>query len=132
MGGWGQRPFGRSPWGGAQPAGGTDTPPIVTNQDPDIGTEIQATDTISFDVIDDTGFNCIAIIASFADLPDIVEVVHDGDGFRGMYNTGSNTRVALGNGFRYTVLRKGGWPASPTLEFLVVDESGQVAQVLPA
>jgi hypothetical protein len=39
------------------------------------------------------------------------EVVHNGDRFGAFYTNVTNTRTSIANGFQYTVLRDGGWPA---------------------
>jgi hypothetical protein len=39
------------------------------------------------------------------------EVVHNGDRFGAFYTNATNTRTSVTNGYRFTVLRDGGWPA---------------------
>lgn len=111
------------PAGPGAPGASTDTtPPVVDNYDPLPGTTIAATDTISFDVTDDSGSFCsVMITASFPD--GSWEVVHTGDAFAPRYAAGSS-RTVIANGFRYTCRRAGGWPASPTIVSFPVDAAG--------
>jgi hypothetical protein len=51
------------------------------------------------------------------------ELVHQGDRFTPDY--ARSTRVAIVNGFRYTIRRAGGWPASPVLDVYPIDVTGQ-------
>lgn len=51
------------------------------------------------------------------------ELVHQGDRFTPNY--AQSTRVAIANGFRYTIVRAGGWPASPVLDVYPIDVTGQ-------
>lgn len=109
------------------PAPPVDTiPPVVGNFSPAPGTPIARTGPISFDVTDESGeFRRIFIVASFP-TTGMTEVVHDGDGFRGFY-TASSSRTMIAGGFRYTVLRSGGWPGAPTIQTFVIDRGGNEA-----
>jgi len=102
------------------------TPPVVGSFSPALGGTISPTQPITFEVTDDSGaFRRIIVHAVFAD--GIEEVVHNGLAFRGLYQT-SSQRVLVTNGFRYTVLRTGGWPSSPaTFNVFALDESGNEA-----
>ncbi len=46
-------------------------------------------------------------------LPGVVgdEVVHNGDRFGVFYTNATNTRTSITNGYQYTIIRDGGWPA---------------------
>jgi len=57
----------------------------------------------------------------------IEEMVHNGIDFAGPYST--NSRSAITDGYRYTLLRVGGWRASSvTLRILAIDTAGTVTQ----
>ena len=103
------------------------TPPVVSNVTPTPGTAITATTPVGLDVTDDSGvFRRIMLVASFPTLG-LLEVVHDGDNFAPLYAGTGNTREAIANGFRYAALRRGGWPASPTLIPFAIDQEGAEA-----
>lgn len=102
-------------------------PPIVSNVTPVAGTAVTARTPVGLDVTDDSGvFRRIMLVASFPTLG-LLEVVHDGDNFAPLYAGTGNTREAIANGFRYTALRRGGWPASPTLIPFAIDQEGAEA-----
>lgn len=102
------------------------TPPLVGNYDPSPGTPISKTTSISFDVTEESGaFGRIFVIAFYAD-SGVSELIHDGDGFRGFY-VATSSRRAIAGGYRYTVLRTGGWPSAPTIQTFAVDQAGNEA-----
>lgn len=103
--------------------GSTDiTRPVISNLNPTPGTPISTSQVISFDVTDNLGlFTRIIIIAVFGTAQ---EVVHDGANFAFIYQNASSTVTPITNGFHYTVLRSGGWPASVTFEPFAIDVSG--------
>ncbi len=102
------------------------TPPFVGNFDPPAGTRIAKTTPIAFDVTDEsTEFGRIFVVAFFQ-ATGISEVIHDGDGFRGLY-AATSSRRAIASGFRYTVLRSHGWPSAPTIQTFAVDRAGNEA-----
>lgn len=99
------------------------TQPTISNFSPAVGVAVAASDSISFDIADNLGaFARIAILVSFPD--GTAEVAHDGDAFRGNYLGSPNNRSVIANGFQYTLRRSGNWPATPTVEYLVIDASG--------
>lgn len=102
-------------------------PPVVGNVLPAGGTGIESTQVITFDITDETELAHVAVFASFAD--GTAEMIHDGDGFRGKYVGGANTRSAIAGGFSYSVLRIGGWLQAPTIEYLPIDSSGNLGVV---
>lgn len=106
------------------PAPPEDTsPPTVANFAPAPGTPIARGAPIAFDVTDDSGtFRRIFVMAHFPRLG-VTEVIHDGDGFRGPYAAAS-ARAFIAYGFRYSVLRGGGWPDAPTILVHAIDASG--------
>lgn len=102
------------------------TAPTVGNFNPAPGTPIARTGPVSFDVTDESGdFRRIFVVAFFP-ATGVTEVVHDGDGFRGFY-AASSSRTMIAAGFRYTVLRSGGWPAAPTIQTFAIDRAGNEA-----
>ena len=103
------------------------TNPVIDDFDPARGSTIESDDSISFSITDaDSGgvFSIIVVAASFQneDGSERVDIIHDGDVFRVGYV--SSTRLAITNGWRYTVVREGGWPSTPKIEWFVVDEDG--------
>ncbi len=103
------------------------TPPVIGNFVPAQGTILDEQQSVSFDVTDNSGlFSTIILHAVYAD--GIEEVVHDGTNFRGLYQT-SSSRVIITDGWRYTVLRTGGWPSSPvTIRAFAVDGEGNLTE----
>ena len=100
--------------------------PVVANFNPAPGTPITRTAPIAFDVTDDSGdFRRIFVVAFFP-ATGATEVVHDGDSFRGHYAAGSG-RTMIASGFRYTLLRTGGWPGAPTIQTFAIDRAGNEA-----
>jgi len=91
-------------------------PPAVTGISPAPGTAILPTTQLVFDVTVAGGVPFTVLILT-ADMPSlsIREVVHDGFGFGPAYRGPVNQRTAVTNGFRFTLMRDGGWPSSPTL-----------------
>jgi hypothetical protein len=101
-------------------------PPVVGNFDPAPGTAIARTGSVTFDVTDDSGdFRRIFVVAYFP-ATGVAEVVHDGDGFRGFY-AAKSSRTMIAGGFRYTLLRSGGWPGAPTIQTFAIDHAGNEA-----
>ncbi len=99
------------------------TPPVVSGFDPAPGTQIARNQTIQFDVTDDSGAFARIFVVAFFKLTGIQEVIHDGIGFVGFYSA-TSTRVVITNGFRYIVLRSGGWIEAPTIRVFPIDSSG--------
>lgn len=94
--------------------------PVIANQLPAPGTAIARTTQVRFDVTDDSGvFRRVIVHAKF-EKTGVVEVVHDGDSFVGFYAAASS-RVGISLGYRYTVLRSGGWPAGPAFRVIAID-----------
>lgn len=104
-------------------AGGTGVPPVVDNFDPPKGATIERTERISFDVTDDSGlFARILVAVSYDGIGD-TDLVHDGDRFTAVYATRSS-RVAIPNGYRYTIGHVSGWPSAPRVRIFPVDAEG--------
>lgn len=102
-------------------------PPVVTVVSPPAQTAITAQTYVVFDVVDDSAlFRRIIVMASFP-LLDVLDVVHDGDKFGPAYSQRSQ-RTTITNGYRYTLVRNGGWPASPTIVPYAIDRDGNENQ----
>lgn len=100
--------------------------PVVGSFSPLPGETLQPSDTIQFDVTDNSGnFARIIVIAWFKETGE-QEVVHDGDGFVGYY-TATSSRVIISGGYRYYVLRSGGWRYAPTIRVFSIDATGNEA-----
>ncbi len=105
--------------------------PIITNLSPPASTLINSTDTLSFDIIDpDSGgeFGGVIVFVSYPD--GTTDVIHDGDTFRQPFTASPNNRIAITNGFRYTVRPSGGWKQTPTIEYIALDKGGNLGQVV--
>lgn len=99
------------------------TPPVVSNVSPSEATQLERGTPLSFDVTDDSGaFRRIILKVQFAGMP-TREFAHDGDTFAPMYLAGS-TRETITGGYRYTLVRAGGWPAAPTITPYAIDALG--------
>ena len=108
------------------PATVDSTAPVVSNVTPAAGTLLSTTSTVQFDVTDDSGsFRELLVVASFGDGSLAPELVHDGTNFLGPYRAGS-TRVAITNGWRYALVRGGGWPGAVTVTPYAIDPSGNI------
>lgn len=102
--------------------------PEITNFYPTPGGTLEASEVISFDIFDNIALGLVAVAASFTG--GATELVHDGYNFRGQYLGVSNTRTAIFGGFHYTVLRSAGWTSAPTFEFFVIDNSGNLGEIV--
>ena len=102
------------------------TPPVVTIVSPTPGTGILRTQPITFDVTDETGFRRVMVLASFPS-KGIYEVIHDGDRWGPHYDVSPNARTDIAGGHRFTVLRRGGWPAAPSILPMPIDVGGNEA-----
>lgn len=99
----------------------TSTPNIVM-VDPAVPGDVAPADTITFDVTDNA-LRKVIVIVKFTP-HSLWEVIHDGDGFSPGY-TGSSTRTAITNGFRFVANRAGGWPAGAfQLKVVALDVAG--------
>lgn len=99
--------------------------PEISNFVPTSGSTIEKTDDIQFDVTDETAVAAVAVLATFRPgSTEDCEVVYDSTGFRGRYR--SSTITAISGGYRFNVVRSGGWPSRPYLEFLLVDTGGNI------
>lgn len=100
------------------------TPPTISNFVPAADTAIAKTGTIQFDVLDvDSAFTRVMLIAQFTSV-DQPELVYDGDDFTPNYSNGSNTVTTIANGFRFVLLRNGGWLSAVSIIPIAIDASG--------
>ena len=99
------------------------TAPTIENITPPPGTQIEPTQAISFDVTDESGsFRRVLLTATLAK-SGVEEVVFDGAEFRGLY-AGASSRSSISGGYRFVLLRGGGWPSSPTIRAFAIDRGG--------
>lgn len=114
-----------NPWGTSGPTPPpTPTPPVVGSFSPAPGTSITASTPLEFSVTDNSGlFTRIILIADFRALG-IREIIHDGYAFGPNYRGPYNSIASIANGFRYSALRTGGWPESPTIQPFAIDREG--------
>jgi hypothetical protein len=84
------------------------TPPVITNFSPAADTQIEVNDPIQFDIADPSdNLDLFILHCSFSD--GSIFVVHDGDNFTWPFLGISNARSNIAGGYRYTVLKDGGW-----------------------
>lgn len=86
--------------------------------------EITRTTPLVFDVTDDAGLRRVLPSILFPGRPP--ELAHDGESFTVGY-VDDSTRTAIAGGYRYSLLRRGGWPAPPTLRVYALDTHGNEA-----
>ncbi len=97
--------------------------PIVGNQVPAPGSLLTRQQPVAFDVTDESGvFRRILIHVKYSN-GGATEVVHNGDVFETPYTTASR-RTTIAGGYRYSVLRSGGWPTAPTFIAYPIDLEG--------
>jgi hypothetical protein len=96
--------------------------PVITLVSPAAGTALSPSDAIVVDVTDDGTLAHVELRA--AQLDDI-ECVHDGTAYTPRY--AYSTRVALASGYRYTIRRRDGWIAAPTLTATAIDSQGNAS-----
>lgn len=96
----------------------------LTNAVPSSGSEITNTTVATFDVKDTEAFlGRVLIAVEYEALGGATELVWDGAQVCGPAFT--VTKVAITDGWRYSVLRKGGWPASPKLRVFLTNFGGR-------
>jgi hypothetical protein len=97
------------------------TAPIVLNYSPTLGSDINTDQALSVDVTEETAFRRILLFIQYTNGD--TDVVYDGDGFT-PYFAPESTRSIISGGFRFSIKRLGGWPASLTLKVYAYDQSG--------
>lgn len=99
------------------------TLPVLGNYTPAPGTTLEPSDSVAFDVTDDTGLFAKVMVS--VDVGAVVEVAHTGDSFTS--NFAQSTRVVIANGWRYTIRRVGGWTQAPTFTVYAIDAGGNIS-----
>lgn len=97
--------------------------PHVSDFSPSPGTELQTDAPIAFNVVDDTGLRPVVVVVRYEDIG-AADLAHDGADFVDTYE---GTRTPIAGGFRYSLVRRGGWPAAPTIQVFAVDTAGNEA-----
>lgn len=98
------------------------TLPSVVMVAPAVPGDVAPTDSLTFDVTDNA-LRKVLVMAKFI-ATGLWEVIYDGDGFSPSFS-GSSTRTAIVNGFRFVAIRAGGWPAGAfKLKVVAFDTSG--------
>lgn len=100
------------------------TAPAVADVVPAAGTPLQRTGAVAFTVSDAGGLRAVLVLARYE--TDDYEVIHDGAAFAPKF-AGISSRSVVANGYRYTVRRRGGWPAGPTITAIAIDNAGNEA-----
>lgn len=104
-------------------------PGVATVFYPAPGVSMLPDEALIFEVTDPSGFSAIipmVILDPFA-APEVASRgVIDGEfAFEALYSLRS-TRTVIPNGYRYMLLRRGGWEVNPRFYILVVDSAGNV------
>lgn len=101
------------------------TPPVISNMTPTPG-EITPETVIEFDVEDVLpGIVLVTIGLKYTSSPETI-VVHDGAEFKVPFDTSSSSRIAIPNGYHFTLAPAGGWTGNFTLEVKAVDGDGNL------
>jgi hypothetical protein len=89
--------------------------PVVTVVSPAPGTQIARNAPVVVDVTDDSGTVGVVLLVRFPNFR-VLEGIWDGENWGFNYTSASvkSTRVAIANGWRFTLRRDGGWPGAPT------------------
>lgn len=99
--------------------------PTVSLVSPPTIEELAPGSPLVFDVTDNIGLRRVFVGVRLP-LRGAEDVVHQGDRFAAGY-AASSTRVAISGGWRYSVVRAGGWPENPTLDVYAIDTGGTEA-----
>jgi len=99
--------------------------PIISNLTPAVSSAIPRTQTVSFDVTDDSGTFSVIVVEAVYDTGK-VETIHDGVGLNAPF---SGSRTTILNGFHYSFERTGaGWPtAGLTIRIRAFDSNANEA-----
>lgn len=94
--------------------------PEVDLVSPPEDTALTKMQPIVLDVTDNASLGLHGILVEYPDIAGLYEVGFDGvyPVTRGAYLV---SRVAITGGFRYTILRRGGWPSRPRLRVFATD-----------
>lgn len=105
---------------------GAGAAPTVSYVSPTPGSSIDPTDPIVLDVTDVDTASLPGTFLFMRAVDGSQEVAWDGAAFSSNYAT--STRVAIPDGFRYTLRRAGGWPIGGiTIRSNVIDDTGGFA-----
>lgn len=102
-------------------------PPVFQNITPAPASTIDPATLLQFDVIDTASALVLVVPIIIVDATVAGELVHDWtlNQFAAAYLANSS-RIAIANGFRYTMRRFFGWAAPPTLRAWAVNAAGQL------
>lgn len=108
---------------GAQPS---TVRPVVSNFSPGLPGPIQPSDTVGFDVtVADATLLTIVTVSAIFKGTDETEAVYDGASFETLYAQNSSV-IAITNGLRFSIKRRGGWPVNIQLKVRAISASGQI------
>lgn len=98
-------------------------PPSVAAFSPPLAAAIGPRQPLALEVTG-TDLQRVVLLVDFPGL-NTYEVAHDGSTFSSAYPARvGNTREAITDGFRFTLLRQEGWPASPRVIPMAFDSTG--------
>jgi hypothetical protein len=108
------------------PDGVSGVPPTISNYSPAEGSVITAKTPLGFDVTGSVnGLANVALGVRFTGSI-VVELAYDGSQFQTLY-AGASTVTSISGGLRFSLLRAGGWPSTPTVLVIAVDAAGNVS-----
>jgi hypothetical protein len=98
-------------------------PPVVANFVPPPGA-ISRYQALQFDVTDNREVTALVVSVRFEPVPPGTnrpkEVVFDAEGFADAYRAHSTVQT-IPSGYRFSILRDGGWPSAPRIHVLASD-----------
>jgi hypothetical protein len=95
--------------------------PVVGNWTPAAGTQITATTAIGFEVTDAAGLAQVIVYAAAAN--GTTEQAFNGTAFTANYDAAS-ARTTIPGGFRFSIVRNGGWTVAPQITVAAVNVNG--------
>lgn len=98
--------------------------PVVTLVSPLTG-KLNSSDALVLDVTDFIALRRVLIVARFASLGGAEELIYNGSRFASFY--AGSTASAITGGLRYSLIRKGGWPADLIIDVYAIDTTGSEA-----
>lgn len=99
------------------------TPPLVSVVSPSAGSQITENTPLVINVTDNSGSLLKVFLYAYFPNTGLKEVIHDGSSFAPFYSALS-ARSNISGGFQYSILRSGGWEASPTITAIPLDAAG--------
>jgi hypothetical protein len=97
-------------------------PPVVTLITPATSLQLTSSTALVIDVTDNSALRRSIIAVRFQALG-LEELAHTGDRFSALYSV-SSTRTAIAGGWRYSLVRAGGWPGDVVVDVYAIDTSG--------